>query len=216
MSQHGVILALVAGLILSGILAATMSTADSQLLAAASSVSQDLVQGFFGTEAQPTRTPCWPPGGTVIGIAVVGMLLAWNPNSSVFRIVSFAWAGFGAAFGPVVLFALFWKRTNEAGRPGRHGRRRRDGLHVEVPAAPPWAAPGASTSCCPPSSWPASPSSLSPWPPPPLPRRSWRNSRVWVSKTCTRNSKTLMDTKTPEPDRFGGFVCPKIGGVTAE
>ena len=52
---------------------------------------------------------------TVVGIAVVGVFLAWNPDSSVFYIVSFAWAGFGAAFGPLVLFALFWKRTNLQG-----------------------------------------------------------------------------------------------------
>ena len=49
------------------------------------------------------------------GIALVAILLAWNPDSSVFTIVSFAWAGFGAAFGPVMLFALFWKRTNKQG-----------------------------------------------------------------------------------------------------
>ena len=52
---------------------------------------------------------------TVVGIAIVAMFLAWDPNSSVFRIVSFAWAGFGAAFGPVMLCALFWKRTTKQG-----------------------------------------------------------------------------------------------------
>ena len=52
---------------------------------------------------------------TVIGIALIGMVLAWDPNSSVFRVVSFAWAGFGAAFGPVMLFSLFWKRANKQG-----------------------------------------------------------------------------------------------------
>ena len=52
---------------------------------------------------------------TVIAIAVIGVFLAWNPDSSVFRVVSFAWAGFGAAFGPTVLFALFWKRSNRQG-----------------------------------------------------------------------------------------------------
>ena len=100
MSQHGVLLAHRGrAVILSGILAATMSTADSQLLAAASSVSQDLVQDFFGKKLSP-QNAMLAARGTVIGIAVVGMLLAWNPSSSVFRIVSFAWAGFGAAFGP--------------------------------------------------------------------------------------------------------------------
>ena len=52
---------------------------------------------------------------TVIGIALIGVVLAWDPNSSVFRVVSFAWAGFGAAFGPVMLFSLFWKRANKQG-----------------------------------------------------------------------------------------------------
>ena len=52
---------------------------------------------------------------TVIAIALVGIALAWNPDSSVFTIVSFAWAGFGASFGPVMLFALFWKRSNLQG-----------------------------------------------------------------------------------------------------
>ena len=52
---------------------------------------------------------------TVIVIAVIGVIIAWDPNSSVFEIVSFAWAGFGATFGPVMLCALFWKRANKYG-----------------------------------------------------------------------------------------------------
>lgn len=114
MSRHGVFLAIMAGIILSGILAATMSTADSQLLAAASSVSQDLMQGFFGMKLSE-KAAMYVARFTVVAIAVIGMFLAWDPNSSVFRVVSFAWAGFGAAFGPVVLFALFWKRANKWG-----------------------------------------------------------------------------------------------------
>ena len=114
MSQHGVLLAVMAGIILSGILAATMSTADSQLLAAASSVSQDLMQHSFGIKMNQ-RTTMLAARATVIGIAIIGMVLAWDPNSSVFRVVSFAWAGFGAAFGPVMLFSLFWKRANKQG-----------------------------------------------------------------------------------------------------
>ena len=114
MSQHGVLLAVMAGIILSGILAATMSTADSQLLAAASSVSQDLMQHSFGIKMNQ-RTTMLAARATVIGIALIGMVLAWDPNSSVFRVVSFAWAGFGAAFGPVMLFSLFWKRANKQG-----------------------------------------------------------------------------------------------------
>ncbi len=114
MSQHGVILALAAGIILAGILAATMSTADSQLLAAASSVSEDLMQDFFGIKMSQ-RAKMIAARATVIGIAFVAIALAWNPNSSVFRVVSFAWAGFGATFGPTMLLSLFWRRSNRQG-----------------------------------------------------------------------------------------------------
>ena len=114
MSQSGFVFAIVAGVILAGIMAATMSTADSQLLAASSSVSQDLLQDFFGIKLSP-RAAMIAARVTVAAIAVVGVVLAWDPNSSVFRVVSFAWAGFGAAFGPVMLFSLFWKRSNKWG-----------------------------------------------------------------------------------------------------
>ena len=114
MSQHGFILALMAGIILAGILAATMSTADSQLLAAASSASQDLLQDFFGIRLT-RRGSMLAARGTVIGMALIALILAWDPNSSVFRVVSFAWAGFGGTFGPTMLLALFWKRSNKAG-----------------------------------------------------------------------------------------------------
>ncbi len=114
MSRSGVFFALMAGIILAGILAATMSTADSQLLTAASSVSQDLMENFFHIKMS-TKTAMLAARLTVVAIAVVGVVLAWDPNSSVFRVVSFAWAGFGAAFGPVVLFALFWKRSTKLG-----------------------------------------------------------------------------------------------------
>ena len=114
MSEHSIIFAIVAGIIMAGILAATMSTADSQLLAAASSMSEDLVKEFFGVKMKKS-TSMIVARLTVVGIALIALILAWNPNSSVFRVVSFAWAGFGAAFGPVMLLALFWKRSNRAG-----------------------------------------------------------------------------------------------------
>ncbi|MGN0992111.1 MAG: sodium/proline symporter [Candidatus Ventricola sp.] len=114
MSSHGALFAVVAGIILAGILAATMSTADSQLLVAASSVSQDIAVEFLGVKLSEKKS-LLVARLTVIGIALVSLLLAWNPNSSVFRVVSFAWAGFGAAFGPVMLLSLFWKRSNRAG-----------------------------------------------------------------------------------------------------
>ena len=110
-SKHGVLAAILAGLILAGILAATMSTADSQMLAAASSVSQNIAQDFLHiklTEKQSLIVARI----TVVAIALVGVFLARDPQSSVFSIVSFAWAGFGGAFGAVVLCALFWKRSN--------------------------------------------------------------------------------------------------------
>lgn len=114
MSKYGVFLALAAGVVLAGILASTMSTADSQLLAASSSMSQDLLQGFFRVKLSQ-KAAMIVARATVVVIAIVAVALAWDPNSSVFRVVSFAWAGFGAAFGPVMLMSLFWKRSNKWG-----------------------------------------------------------------------------------------------------
>ena len=113
-SRYGYIPAVVAGIILSGIFASTMSTADSQLLAAASSISQDLLQGTFKIK-MTTKTSMIVARISVIAISVVAVFLALDPASAVFRIASFAWAGFGATFGPIMLFSLFWKRTNRAG-----------------------------------------------------------------------------------------------------
>lgn len=113
-SRYGYIPAFVGGIILAGILASTMSTADSQLLAAASSVSQNLVQETFHIKLSEKKS-MWLARISVIVISGIAVLLALDPKSSVFQIVSFAWAGFGATFGPVVLFALFWKRANKWG-----------------------------------------------------------------------------------------------------
>lgn len=114
LSEYGVIFALLAGVILAGILASTMSTADSQLLAAASAISNDIMVGAFKLKVSE-KAKMVAARATVIIIAVLGIFFAWDPESSVFRIVSFAWAGFGSSFGPVMLFALFWKRTNKWG-----------------------------------------------------------------------------------------------------
>ena len=113
-AQHGVLAALLAGIILAGILAATMSTADSQLLAASSSVSQNLVGEFFGIRLDSKKSMALARS-VMVAISIIAVFLARNPNSSVFRVVSFAWAGFGAAFGPTVLLGLFWKRSNKWG-----------------------------------------------------------------------------------------------------
>jgi len=114
LSTHSWILAVVAGLIISGILASIMSTSDSQLLAAASSVSENIIKRFF-IKDMSNKTNMLIARITVAVISVVSVIFAWNPDSSVFKIVSFAWAGFGAAFAPLVLFSLFWKRTTKWG-----------------------------------------------------------------------------------------------------
>lgn len=114
MSDKGVLFAILGGLIISGILASTMSTADSQLLAASSSVSENLLRDSFKLKISG-KAAMNVARISVLLIAVIAAYLARDPNSSVFDIVSFAWAGFGAAFGPVILFALFWKRANKWG-----------------------------------------------------------------------------------------------------
>ena len=114
LSQFGILPALLAGVVLAGILAATMSTADSQLLAASSSVSQNLGCEFLRLNLSGKRGVI-VARTTMVVISIIAAFLARDPESSVFRVVSFAWAGFGAAFGPVVLMALFWKRSNKWG-----------------------------------------------------------------------------------------------------
>lgn len=107
-------LAFVGGLFLCGILAAIMSTADSQLLVTASSVAEDLFKGVVKPDADD-KTVLALSRATVVVVAVLAYLIALNPNSSVMGLVSNAWAGFGAAFGPIVILSLYWKRTNLAG-----------------------------------------------------------------------------------------------------
>ena len=109
-----VLFVIFAGVILSGILACTMSTADSQLLAAASSISQNILQDVLHLKISE-KAAILAARLTVLGIAVVSVFIARNPDSSVFQIVSFAWAGFGAVFGPVMLFSLFWRRITRWG-----------------------------------------------------------------------------------------------------
>ena len=113
-STHGWFPAFAAGIFISGILASTMSTADSQLIAASSSATQDILVNF-GKAKISEKTLMLVARISVIVISLIAVFFAWNPNGSVFRIVSFAWAGFGAAFGPAVLCGLFWKKTNKWG-----------------------------------------------------------------------------------------------------
>ena len=114
LSKVGILPAIIGGVIIAGILAATMSTADAQLLAAASGVTHNLVNDVFGIKLDDKKSMLIARL-TVIGVAVLGVIFAGDPTSSIFRVVSFAWAGFGATFGPIMIFALFWKRTNKYG-----------------------------------------------------------------------------------------------------
>ena len=91
-----------------------MSTADSQLIAASSSITQDILVDTMHVRLSE-RAKMILARVTVVVISIIGIFLARDPSSSVFRIVSFAWAGFGAAFGPVILCALFWRRTTKWG-----------------------------------------------------------------------------------------------------
>ncbi len=113
-SQYNFLFALIAGIIIAGILASTMSTADSQLIAASSAVSENIVQDTLGIKLSE-RAAMLTARITLIAVAVFGVVIAWNPNSSVFGIVSFAWAGFGAVFGPAMILSLYWKRANKFG-----------------------------------------------------------------------------------------------------
>lgn len=107
--------AVLAGIIMAGILAATISSSDSYLLIAASAVSKNLYEGILKKNQADDKKVMNLSRIMLFLIAVVGMIIAWDEDSVIFNIVSFAWAGFGATFGPVMLFSLFWKRIN---RPG--------------------------------------------------------------------------------------------------
>lgn len=104
----------VGGIFLCGILAAIMSTADSQLLVCASSVSKDIYKGIARPDAEDKKV-LRVSRLTVVCVAAIAFIIAWNPDSSIMQLVSDAWAGLGAAFGPIVVCSLFWKRTNLPG-----------------------------------------------------------------------------------------------------
>lgn len=106
--------AFIAGLFLCAILAASMSTADSQLLSASSAIGQDIYKGLIKKDASDKQV-LFVSRISVFVIALIGLLLALNPNSSIFSLVSFAWSGFGGTFGPLILLALYWKGTTSKG-----------------------------------------------------------------------------------------------------
>jgi len=105
---------LLAGFVMAGILAATISSSDSYLLIAASAFAKNIYQGLFRKKASD-REVLNISRVTLLLIAIVAIIIALDENSVIFTIVSFAWAGFGATFGPLMLFSLFWKRTTRAG-----------------------------------------------------------------------------------------------------
>jgi sodium/proline symporter len=105
---------LLAGLVMSGILAATISSSDSYLLIAASSLAKNIYQGVIKKSASDKEV-MRISRITLLGITLIAILIALDEKSVIFTIVSFAWAGFGATFGPLMLFSLFFKRTNRFG-----------------------------------------------------------------------------------------------------
>ncbi len=103
----------IAGILLAAVLAAIMSTADSQLLVASASLTEDVYRTFVRRDASP-QVLVWVGRATVIGVAVVAYALALG-GGSVLDLVAYAWAGFGAAFGPVIVASLYWRRMNWVG-----------------------------------------------------------------------------------------------------
>ncbi len=104
----------IAGILLAAILAAIMSTADSQLLVSSSALAEDLYRQLLRPQASPSEVVLIGRLAVVL-LALVALLLATNPDSTVLGLVAYAWAGFGAAFGPVLLISLYWKRMNWSG-----------------------------------------------------------------------------------------------------
>jgi sodium/proline symporter len=106
--------ALVAGFLLSAILAAIMSTADSQLLVSSSALTEDLYK-VLARPGASQRELVWVSRGAVLAVAVLAWSIATDPSSSVLELVAYAWGGFGAAFGPIVLLSLLWPRMTRDG-----------------------------------------------------------------------------------------------------
>jgi sodium/proline symporter len=111
---HDIFSTFFAGLILSAVLAAVMSTASSQLLVTASAISQDFYKALIRKNAGEKEL-VWVSRVTVVIVSVIAVLLGLNPDNFVLDMVAYAWAGFGAAFGPAILISLFWKRMTRNG-----------------------------------------------------------------------------------------------------
>jgi len=105
---------ILAGFVMAGILAATISSSDSYLLIAASALSKNIYQGICKKDATDKQV-MKISRITLLVLTAIGIFIALDENSVIFQIVSFAWAGFGATFGPLMIFSLFWKRINKPG-----------------------------------------------------------------------------------------------------
>lgn len=105
---------ILAGFACAGILAASISSSDSYLLISTSAISENIFHGILKRNATDKQV-MWVSRIAMAVITIVAMVIAWDSNSTIFGITSFAWAGFGATFGPLMLFSLFWKRTTYAG-----------------------------------------------------------------------------------------------------
>ena len=103
-----------AGLVLSAVLAAIMSTASSQLLVAASAFAQDFYHSLIHKEASQHEL-VWVSRISVLSIAAIAILMGLNPDNLILNMVAYAWAGFGATFGPALLASLFWRRATRNG-----------------------------------------------------------------------------------------------------
>lgn len=105
---------ILAGFACAGILAASISSSDSYLLISTSAIAENIYHGIVKKDASDKQV-MWVSRISMAVITIIAMVIAWDQNSTIFGITSFAWAGFGAAFGPIILFSLFWKRTNRCG-----------------------------------------------------------------------------------------------------
>lgn len=105
---------ILAGFACAGILAASISSSDSYLLISTSALAENIYHGIFKKNASDKEI-MWVSRIAMTVITIIAMIIAWDANSTIFGITSFAWAGFGATFGPLMLFSLFWKRTTHIG-----------------------------------------------------------------------------------------------------
>ncbi|MDD4465682.1 MAG: sodium/proline symporter PutP [Dehalococcoidales bacterium] len=110
----GLLPPMLAGIFMTGILAATMSSSDSYLLIASSAFAKNIYQGIMKKDATDKQVMLISRIA-LLTISIIGVIIALDENSVIFTVVSFAWAGFGATFGPIMLFSLFWKRTTREG-----------------------------------------------------------------------------------------------------